>query len=73
MGGQVWLGVGVVLYRVSLAVFSFDQTWIPSGLSSDDKERRFDPVVALNIQDPRRVGANWPIVEGEPDDGGCGL
>ena len=24
-GGQVWMGIGVVLYRVSLAVFSFDQ------------------------------------------------
>ena len=72
-GGQVWMGVGVVLYRVSLAVFSSDQTWIPSGPFSDDKERGFDPVVAQNVQDPGRVGANWPVVEGEPDDAGCGL
>jgi hypothetical protein len=63
----------VVLYRVSLAEFSFDQTWIASGPLSDDKERGFDPVVAQNIQDSGRVGANWPVVEGEPDYGGCGL
>jgi hypothetical protein len=67
------MGVGVVLYRVSLAVFSLDQTWMPSGLLSDDKERGFDSVVAQNVQDPWRVGANWPVVEGEPDDAGCGL
>jgi hypothetical protein len=67
------MGVGVVLYRVPLAVFSFDQTWMPSGLLSDDKERDFDPVFAQNVQDPGRVGANWPVVEGEPDDAGCAL
>jgi hypothetical protein len=72
-GGQVWMGVGVVLYRVSLSVFSFDQTWIASGPFSDDKERGFDPVVAQNVQDPGRVGANWPVVEGEPDDSGWAL
>src|SRR5215211_6129156 len=72
-GGQVWMGVGVVLYRVSLAVFSSDQKWMPSRPLSDDKERGFDPVVAQTIQDPRRVGANWSVVEGEPDDAGCGL
>jgi hypothetical protein len=72
-GGQVWMGIGVVLYRVSLAVFSFDQTWIELRPSSDDKERGLDPVIAQNVQDPGRVGANWPVVEGEPDDAGCGL
>jgi membrane protein insertase Oxa1/YidC/SpoIIIJ len=67
------MGVGVVLYRVSLTVFSFHQTWILSGPLSDDKERGFDPVVAQDVQDPGRVGANWPVVEGEPDDVGCAL
>ena len=64
------MGVGVVLYRVSLAVFSFHQTWMPSSLLSDDEERRFDPVVAQNVQDLGRVDANWPVVEGESDDSG---
>ena len=59
-GGQVWMGIGVVLYRVSLAVFSFDQTWIELRPSSDDKERGLDPVVAQNVQDPGRVCANGP-------------
>ena len=67
------MGVGVVLYRVSLSVFSFDQTWIPSGPFSDNKERGFDPVVAQNVQDPGRVGAHWPVVEGEPYDSGWAL
>ena len=67
------MGVGVVLYRVSLAVFSFDQPWMPSGSLSDDKERGFDPVFAQNVQDPGGVGADWPVVEGEPDDAGFGL
>jgi hypothetical protein len=67
------MGVGMVLYRVSLAVFSVDQTWIPSGLLSDDKKRGFDPVTAQNVQDPGRIGADWPVVEGEPDDAGCAL
>jgi hypothetical protein len=72
-GGQVRMSVGVVLHRVSLAVFFFEQSWIASGPFSDDKEGGFDPVVAQNVQDPGRVGANWPIVEGEPDDSGCAL
>ena len=58
------MGVGVVLYRVSLAIFSFDQTWIASGLLSDDKERGFYPVVAQNVQDLGRVAANRTVVEG---------
>ena len=72
-GGQVWVGVSVVLHRVSLAVFFFEQTWIASGPFSDDKERGFNPVVAQNVQDPGRVGANWSIVEGQPDDSGWAL
>jgi hypothetical protein len=67
------MGVGVVLYRVSLAVFSLDQAWMMACLLSDDKERGFDLEVAQNVQHPGRVGANWPVVEGEPDDSGCGL
>src|SRR5919107_6273934 len=62
-GGQLWMGVGVILYGVTLTVFSLDQTGIPSSPFSDDKERSFDPVVAQNVQDPGRVGANWPVVE----------
>ena len=72
-GGQLWMGVGMVLYGVSLTVFSFHQTGIPSRPLSDDKERGFDPVFAQDVQDPGRVGANRPVVEGEPDDAGCGL
>ena len=67
------MGVGVILHGVSLTIFSLHQTGIPSGPLSDDKERRFDPVFAQNVQDPGRVGANWPVVEGEPDDAGCVL
>ena len=72
-GGQFWMGVGMVLYGVSLTVFSFHQTGIPSHPLSDDKERGFDPVFAQDVQDPGCFGANRPVVEGEPDDAGCGL
>ena len=58
-GGQVWMGIGVVLYRVSLGIL-FRPAWIECAPSSDDKERGLDPVVAQNVQDPGRVCANGP-------------
>ena len=72
-GGQVGMGVGVILYGVSLPVLPFHQTRIQSGLFTDDEEGRFDPVVSKDVQDSARVAANWPVVEGEFNDPGCSL
>ncbi len=71
--GQVGMGIGVVLYRVPFAVGSPHQIRIPSRLLSDDEEGSLHPIGTQDVQNPCRVPVDWPVVEGESDDGGRSL
>ena len=52
---------------MALVVNAFEQSSVILSCESDQKECRFDVLVAKNIQDARRETRIWPVVKGDGD------